>query len=182
MTVEFKAWPKIQRLNKNHITITEKVDGTNACVIIQDGKVVGAQSRNRLITPDNDNMGFAGWVDQNKDTLKTLGDGYHYGEWAGPGIQKNPHCLDGKAFFLFNTFRWNKVFQEDPQHPARDVVSLVPELYVGPYTEDIIDYTITSLQNGEIGLGAGKPTNPEGIMVYFHAFGQYLKLHIEGRK
>ena len=60
--VEFKAWPKIGRYNPFNVTITEKMDGTNACIIIEDGFIVGVQSRKRLITPDDDNFGFAQWV------------------------------------------------------------------------------------------------------------------------
>ena len=91
--VEFKAWEKIGRDNPFGVTITEKIDGTNACIIIQDGEVVGVQSRKRLITPEDDNYGFAGWVERNIEDIMGLGDGYHYGEWAGLGIQKNPHLI-----------------------------------------------------------------------------------------
>ena len=105
--VEFKAWEKIPRENPFTVTITEKIDGTNACIIIMDGEIVGVQSRKRLITVLEDNYGFAKWVEYNKKDLLGLGDGYHYGEWAGLGIQGNPHKLDKKHFFLFNTFRWN---------------------------------------------------------------------------
>ncbi len=45
---EFKAWPKIARLNRDMV-ITEKIDGTNACVIVTDDGSVHAQSRTRLI-------------------------------------------------------------------------------------------------------------------------------------
>ena len=38
MSVEFKPWPKIGRDNPFVVTITEKMDGTNACIIIKDGK------------------------------------------------------------------------------------------------------------------------------------------------
>jgi len=97
MDFEFKPWPKIPRPKGMNITITEKMDGTNACVVIQDGNFVGAQSRNRIITPEDDNMGFANWAYENQSDLEGLGDGYHYGEWCGPGIQKNPHNLGKKA-------------------------------------------------------------------------------------
>ena len=86
--IEFKAWPKIPRENPLNATITEKMNGTNACVILHDGEIVGVQSRKRFITPGGDNYGFAAWVEANSDQLKSLGDGYHYGEWAGCGIQK----------------------------------------------------------------------------------------------
>lgn len=181
MGIEFKAWPKIQRLDKNTVTITEKIDGTNACVIVDNGQVVGAQSRNRLLTLEADNMGFANWVEQNKEPLATLGDGYHYGEWAGPGIQKNPHCLSQKTFFLFDS-RMHGLFENNPEHPAKDVVSVVPILYTGWYSPEIVDDILWYLEEGDIGLGAGKETNPEGIIIYFHAFQQHLKRHLEGRK
>lgn len=32
--IEFEAWPKTPRLSNGGVTITEKIDGTNACVII----------------------------------------------------------------------------------------------------------------------------------------------------
>jgi hypothetical protein len=88
--IEFKAWPKIARLNRRMI-ITEKIDGTNAAVIVTEGGQVYAQSRTRLITPGKttDNFGFAAWVEQNKVFLaERLGPGYHYGEWWGVGIQR----------------------------------------------------------------------------------------------
>lgn len=181
MSTEFKAWPKIQRLDKNIVTITEKIDGTNACVIVDKGQVVGAQSRNRLLTLADDNMGFASWVEKNKEPLATLGNGYHYGEWAGPGIQKNPHCLDQKTFFLFDS-RMRGFFENNPEHPAKDFVSVVPILYTGWYRPETVDDILWRLEEGEIGLGAGKKTNPEGIIIYFHAFQQHLKRHLEGRK
>lgn len=179
--MEFKAWPKIQRLDKNTVTITEKIDGTNACVIVDNGEVVGCQSRNRLITPEDDNMGFANWAEQHKAELATLGNGYHYGEWAGPGIQSNPHDLAEKTFFLFDARR-HGMFQENPDHPAKSVVSVVPILYTGKYSEPTVDRILFELSTGETGVGAGKKTKPEGIILYFHAFQQHLKRHLEGRK
>ena len=163
--IEFKAWDKIPRENPFRATITEKINGTNACVIIQDGAVVGAQSRKRLITPDDDNFGFATWVEKNSEALETMGDGYHYGEWAGPGIQKNPHALDEKQLFLFNTFRWN------PQNPTRpECCQVVPILFDGVLESDTIQNTLASLSEN-----AKPDTTPEGIVVYYHAFRKYTK-------
>jgi len=104
---EFKGWGSTPRENKNK-TITEKIDGTNACVVIYNG-VVSAQSRKRLITPDDDNYGFAKWVYENAGALMdTLGYGYHYGEWYGEGIQKNPLGIEGKRFALFHPTKYNE--------------------------------------------------------------------------
>lgn len=104
---EFKSWGSTTRENKNK-TITEKLDGTNACIVAQDGKVT-AQSRKRIITPDDDNYGFAKWVYDNAGALlDTLGYGYHYGEWYGEGIQKNPLGIEGKRFALFHATKYTE--------------------------------------------------------------------------
>ena len=165
MTVEFKAWEKIPRENPFMATITEKMDGTNACIIIQEGKIVGVQSRKRLITVEDDNYGFALWVESNKEELEGLGDGYHYGEWAGLGIQKNPHNLPEKRFFLFNTFRWNA---DNPNRP--DCCYVVPILYNGLISGDTIEGYLKALE-----ADAPEGETPEGIIVYYHAFRKYTK-------
>lgn len=164
-SVEFKAWPKIGRDNPFSVTITEKMDGTNACIIIQDGEIVGVQSRKRLITPEDDNYGFAGWVDRNSEDLLELGDGYHYGEWAGLGIQKNPHALTEKKLFLFNTFRWNL---DNPNRPK--CCEVVPILFQGVLTHGKIHELLEELTNK-----ASPEQTPEGLIVYYHAFKSYTK-------
>ena len=152
---EFKKWEKIPRDNPFSVTITEKIDGTNACVIIEDGVITGVQSRKRLITPDDDNYDFAKWVELNKDELLQMGDGYHYGEWAGPGIQKNPLKLDRRKFFLFDVRRWNSNNPNIP--PCCDVV---PVLFNGELKPGQVD---DLLQEMEL-------TGREGVVVYYHAF------------
>jgi len=165
MSIEFKAWEKIPRDNPFNVTISEKIDGTNACIIIVDGEIVGVQSRNRLITAEDDNYGFAGWVDRNSDELVSLGEGYHYGEWAGLGIQKNPHDLACKRFFLFNTFRWN---ENNPNRP--ECCSVVPVLFQGELSPGKIPALLEELQ-----AGATPEQTPEGVVVYYHAFRKYTK-------
>jgi len=162
---EFKAFEKIPRENPFNATITEKIDGTNACIIIQEGEIVGVQSRKRLITVDDDNYGFAGWVERNHDDLLKLEDGYHYGEWAGLGIQKNPHCLPEKQFFLFNTFRWN---ENNPNRP--ECCNVVPVLYQGLIDGGTIEGFLNKLK-----MDAKPSETPEGIVVYYHAFRKYTK-------
>lgn len=125
---EFKSWGSTTRENKNK-TITEKIDGTNACIVIYNGKVT-AQSRKRIITPDDDNYGFARWVYDNAGVLMdTLGYGYHYGEWYGEGIQKNPLGIEGKRFALF----WATKYTEQNGYELNKVDGLetVPLLHHG---------------------------------------------------
>ena len=123
----FKAWPKIPRLENEVYHITEKIDGTNGAIIIQDcavedGKILArvsgfyiwAQSRTRLITPENDNFGFAAWVKANAEQLiNDLGEGYHYGEWWGQGINRG-YGLDHKRFSLFNPTKCSDICYHVP--------------------------------------------------------------------
>lgn len=154
--VEFIPWPKISRPKNNLITITEKMDGTNACIVIQDGEIKAVQSRNRFIQPGNDNAGFAHYVETNKEILLGLGDGYHFGEWVGPGIQKNPHKLTEKTFFIFNTFR--------PEETLPEGIKAVKVLYEGPYSDLEINKAYTELKI----RAEQEEYIPEGIIVYFH--------------
>ena len=154
--IEFKAWEKIPRGQHEEITITEKMDGTNAGIIIQGGVIVGTQSRKRLITPEDDNYGFSRWVEDNKDDLINLGEGYHYGEWTGLGIQKNPHELEKKEFFLFNSYRWNQ-----PDSGKPECCKVVTILFQGESSKENINNTFDEL------LETAKH-KPEGIVVWFH--------------
>ena len=165
MSVEFKAWPKIHRDSPFVVTVTEKIDGTNACIIIKDNKIVGVQSRKRFITPEDDNFGFAQWVENNNQELLKLGEGYNYGEWAGTGIQKNPHALDKKRFFLFNTFKWN---EQNPNRPT--CCDVVPVLHQGLLEPHLIPHLLDVLMHK-----AQENQTPEGIIVYYHAFKSYTK-------
>lgn len=163
---EFVAWPKIKRITQfdpMHITITEKMDGTNGAIIIENGKLIGAQSRNRLIGKRwgfEDNMGFGQWVSDHEEELVQLGDGHHYGEWCGPKIQGNRHGLEHKIFYLFNVSRWT---EDRPE-----CCGVVPLLFEGHYTKELADEILNQLV-----LERGY--EPEGIMMYFYAFDKYLK-------
>src|SRR5687768_207065 len=83
----FQPFPKIARFSRE-IVITEKIDGTNAQVFIDESGNVIAGSRSRWITPQDDNFGFAKWVAENRIDLLGLGPGRHYGEWWGLGVQR----------------------------------------------------------------------------------------------
>jgi len=176
VTLEFQPWPKIARLNRRMV-ITEKIDGTNAAVIITEDGEVGAQSRNRLLTPESDNFGFARWVQENAETLsRLLGPGRHFGEWWGSGIQRayGLKGVGGKRFSLFNVARYGEVdFSEIPN------VSTVPVLYEGLFSEYVIRAELDHLERegsvAQPGFG-----NPEGIVIFHEASRQMFKVTIKG--
>jgi len=156
MSDGFKEFPKIPRLNRE-IVITEKIDGTNAAIVIERvydpaGEQlplvwsVRAQSRNRFLTVEDDQFGFAKWVEENRAALiYALGEGTHFGEWWGKGIQRN-YGLDVKRFSLFNTTRW--IVREEGKEDRLDAslaeikangvsIDVVPVLYRGPWTGNL---------------------------------------------
>lgn len=153
--MEFKSWPKITRVEKRRKPIfTEKIDGTNACIVIDEEGNFACQSRSRFIVPGDDNYGFAGWAHQNKEELMKLGVGYHFGEWWGFGIQRN-YGEPGKRFSLFNTTRWGEFNPNTPK-----CVSVVPILPVSS-VEEAIEYLTN---NGSV--CAPGFDRPEGAVMF----------------
>jgi hypothetical protein len=185
---DFKEFPKIPRLFRDCI-ITEKIDGTNGQICIipagtitsgtaeehvlhrnANGDILLAGSRNRWVTPENDNYGFARWVLEHQEELRTnLGFGTHYGEWWGAGIQRK-YGLKEKRFSLFNTTRWNSV----PVSPCH----VVPVIYAGPFSTEVVKDCVSRLRT-EGSLASPGFMNPEGVVV-FHEAGQcFFKATLE---
>jgi len=164
------------------IIITEKIDGTNAQILItEDGQVLPA-SRTRWITSQDDNHGFAKWVEENKNEILKLGAGRHFGEWWGSGIQRGYNLQKGdKRFSLFNVSRWalfgtepKKIPMADPriekiQDVLPECIGLVPILYKGIFDTIKIDEVLDNLKiNGS--YASEGFMKPEGIVI-FHISG-----------
>ncbi|MGW2950767.1 RNA ligase family protein [Streptomyces eurythermus] len=183
---EFVEWPKTARLFRD-VVVTEKLDGTNSALhisrvpemgafefpeslfVLVDDVVyaVTAQSRKRIITPGKttDNFGFAGWVyDNAADLVRILGEGLHFGEWWGKGIQRG-YGLEERRFSLFNTERYGHLSIDDAAYVGGARLSSVPVLYSGTFAEAAICQALTDL--GDYGsVAAPGFMNPEGICVY----------------
>jgi hypothetical protein len=168
---EFKPFAKITRRNRA-VIVTEKIDGTNGLVFVSDAGGVLAGSRNRWITPEDDNFGFARWVYDHTDELRMLGPGYHYGEWWGQGIQRR-YGMAEKRFSLFNAGRWS---QPDVRPPCCHVV---PVLGHGLEKENIVQRCLDGLRLGG-SVAAPGFMNPEGIVVFHTASGHLQKVTLEG--
>lgn len=159
---EFREFPKIPRLSRE-IIITEKIDGTNAQIfIMEDGQVI-AGSRSRYITPQDDNFGFAAWVEAHREELLQLGPGRHFGEWWGSGIQRN-YGLKEKRFSLFNVHRWGE------SRPA--CCHVVPVLFRGIFRVCYVEAALNDLrENGS--MAAPGFMKPEGVVI-FHVAGNLM--------
>ncbi len=176
VTPEFVEFASISRLSRDMI-VTEKIDGTNAQVtVLEDGRVL-AGSRNRWITPEQDNFGFARWVAEHADELRAgLGIGSHYGEWWGSGIQRR-YGLSEKRFSLFNTGRWtsrhNQGEADAPNGEHTRCIEapcchVVPVLMRHTFDTAAIETTLNGLVSyGSVAaLGFMKP---EGVVIYHAA-------------
>ena len=173
----FVPFPKIPRLRRT-IIVTEKIDGTNAQVVVSADGEVYAGSRNRWITTENDNYGFAKWVKDHEQELRVgLGVGQHFGEWWGPGIQRG-YGLTEKRFSLFNTHLWSRKADVLATHPPT-CCDVVPVLYIGQYGDEAIEGCLTDLRfNGS--KAATGFLQPEGVVVYMQSSGTMHKVLLEG--
>jgi hypothetical protein len=180
---EFASFNKIARLSREMV-ITEKLDGTNAQILITETGIF-AGSRTRWITPDDDNHGFAAWVNEHSEELRQLGPGRHFGEWWGKKINRG-YNLSDKRFSLFNTRRWHAYGDSPKTYPTQDprisktttelpqCCHLVPILYEGPFDTNFINSTLTLL--GTTGSHAAPGfSEPEGIIIFHVASNALFK-------
>lgn len=188
--MEFEAWPKIPRLRRDFV-ITEKIDGTNAAVLISrapgendctmvlseddDAWFLQCQSRTRLISPHDDNFGFAHWAYAHAETLiADLGEGRHFGEWWGSGIQRG-YGLTDKQFSLFNVNRWERA-QDEFQTPR---MNCVPVIARSEFSSELVDYCVERMA-ADGSLAAPGFMDPEGVVVYHTQARQLFKVTIKG--
>lgn len=183
---EFPEFPKIARLTRE-CTITEKIDGSNGLIRIeqefvsvsQDGQTTGPTgnlvmrvgSRTRWVTPTDDNYGFCAWAYANKEELLKLGEGDHYGEWWGSGIQKR-YINQPKTFSLFNTKRW----ADDTLRPK--CCAVVPILYQGVFSGEAIQSVMNDLITNGSKASPGC-MRPEGIIIWHNHAQVYFKKTLE---
>lgn len=95
---------------------TVKLHGTNACVCYNEAGGLWAQSKENIITPEQDNVGFAFFVEANRgyfqhlmaevmikhDLDMKLNTISIFGEWCGGNIQKGVGITNlPKSFFIF---------------------------------------------------------------------------------
>jgi hypothetical protein len=184
---DFEAFRKIARLRRECV-ITEKIDGTNAQVLITDEGDVHAGSRNCwLQAGKSDNYGFAAWVEAHKQDLLKLGPGRHFGEWWGSGIQRGYGLQKGeKRFSLFNVARWYDAqnpplieYAAETAQPCPACCGVVPVLFRGMFNTLPVEQALNDLR--EYGSYAAPYfMDPEGVVIYHSASGQLFKKTIKG--
>jgi len=180
----YPAFGKIPR-HRRSITITEKIDGSNGLIFIEqhpeilDEYHIRAGGRNRWLAPgkETDNHGFAQWVETNKATLaQDLGPGHHYGEWWGNGINRGYGLARGdKRFSLFNVTRW---FETQFLTPSLGHVPAMSGNIPWEKAETSIEEALVHLR--EVGSWAAHGyMNPEGIIIFKHSNNTLSKITLE---
>lgn len=211
----FEPFKKIPRLVRDMV-VTEKIDGTNAQIhivniasnvstgesrawldfhslAVNGDLVMLAASRSKYLSlgrdgaKDGDNFGFAKWVRENADELWKLGEGRHFGEWWGLGVQRT-YGMTEKRFSLFNTSAWaSPMNRNDPRETSevdRTRCFQVPCCHVVPV---LARYTFctTKIQecverlSREGSVAAPGFMKPEGVVVFHAAAGQLFKQTID---
>jgi len=118
---------------------TVKLHGTNAAVVINQKGEWWCQSRERIITPESDNAGFAAWVYGNKEYWDNvaidlsggiLKDGecvQIYGEWCGGNIQKGVGLSYLPKMFVVFAIRFSEDAEGKEWHSTRSWESFFDE-------------------------------------------------------
>lgn len=188
---EFIPFAKISHL-KSPCIITEKIDGTNACLEITETSVTACSRTRRLVTTyadaplvwhdvdakgrGVDNYGLGAWVVENCHLLAKLGPGRHFGEWYGRGIQRG-YGLPGKRLAFFNTS------MTDPGETVpelRDLIRCTPVLYEGVFSELAIENAMATLLNQGSYVAPGF-MHPEGVVVHFAHNRTSFKVVFDGK-
>lgn len=158
---DFQSFGEILHLGKLKMSITQKVHGTNGQIYIYQNEnnewQIKAGNRTRWLTLEEDNFGFAKYVEENKEEIiQKLGKGRHFGEWCGPLINSG-EGLKENNFVLFNWERWNK-------KPLPCNMLVIPIIYVGKLSFEIIQERMDFLKEKGSRLVPGY-MSPEGIVI-----------------
>lgn len=182
---EFKTWHEINKFAGIHVVATEKIHGSNGQILVTtrpDGSLCAtAGSRTRWLDAVSgpDNFGFAAFVRANEaEICEKLGEGRHYGEWVGPGVNSD-YGLKDKHFVLFDVKRFSSERVAATGLPERFAV--VPILYDGPYNSDAINKVFEDLRAGGSVFRPGF-LRPEGMVLFFPQFGSRLKMVFKPEK
>jgi hypothetical protein len=111
--MEFKKYQHVERIGKDEVDgievgecwIFPKIDGTNGSIYLDTEGNIKAGSRNRELTPENDNAGFYNWVLGNKnikDYLQKHPTHRLFGEFLVPHTLRTYRDNTWRRFYIFD--------------------------------------------------------------------------------
>jgi len=133
-----------------------------------------------VFTPgkQTDNYGFAAWVKEREASLAAvLGDGTHFGEWWGQGIQRR-YGLTEKRLSLFNVKKWGWLDDSAERAfrvgPDLSQLHVVPVLWRGDFDITMIEAALADLKQHGSKAAPGF-MDPEGVVVFHSASSTLFK-------
>jgi hypothetical protein len=114
---DFRKYDHVERLGHDEVEgidlgtvyVFPKLDGTNASIWRRSPHLLGAGSRNRLLSDDSDNHGFHQWVqkqDNIREFLELFPNWTLYGEWLVPHTLKTYRSDVWRRFWVFDVYDW----------------------------------------------------------------------------
>lgn len=205
--IEFQAWPKTPRLFRDMI-VTEKIDGTNAAVIIEEAEgdlniaLENAPANAKSVVtlgagaPDfeGSSVFFVG-AQSRKRLITPDSDNFGFARWVYENAGDLVHLLGPGRHFgewwgsgiqrRYGLQRGEKRFSlfnvkryAELVKDTGPVLSTVPVLYEGPFDLDMIRAELELLQINGSKAAPGF-MNPEGVVVFHEAAGAVFKATIE---
>lgn len=95
---------EVDGINIGECHIFPKLDGTNASVWFEDG-AIACGSRNRQLTPEDDNAGFCAWASSQDNVRAMVAENpglRFYGEWLVPHSLKTYREDAWRRFYIFD--------------------------------------------------------------------------------
>ena len=205
--VEFEAWPKTPRLNRD-IVITEKIDGTNSAIQIiklTEENSFEVDEDLRQFTNDTDNAKVTAFyfvdgeqyavIAQSRNRIITPGKGTDNAGFAGWVRVNGPSLVADLGEGIHYGEWWGqsiqhgygmdrKVFSLFNTHHwgaanfKTENLRVVPVLYAGPFSQNEINKVLEDLNKFGSYARAFHP-KPEGIIIYHTAAKQVFKVLCE---
>lgn len=158
--MEFHKYQHIMKLGTDEVDgilngtvdLFYKIDGTNSQVFLKDDETLGFGSRNREITPNDDNAGFAKAMTEDKELYTELLSFLRahpsytiYGEWLVPHTLKSYTQDSWKKFYVFD------VLDEDtgeylPYREYSRILGDLKHLHLIPLMCELEDPTLEQIQ------------------------------------
>jgi hypothetical protein len=205
--IEFQGWPKTPRLNKD-IVITEKMDGSNAAVIIEQhpfGTSLESEDPYLLdvvLLDLNDETGLPEYeyhvgAQSRKRLIRPGEDNYGFAGWVkenafdlatalGPGRHFGEWWGLGiqRRYDLdhkrFSLFNTHRYSKTAFGDFGLHQVDTVPVIYQGPFGQDAIDRAVENLRDfGSYHPHADGFDPAEGVIVFHSASKQVYKVLLE---
>ena len=95
--------------NDSEVLCTEKLDGTNVSVVIENGHIESIWNRTERLPFFNKGKShiIKGIMESYERGYLELPDGQHFGELIGEKLQGNPYKIDGHLWVPFETYAQN---------------------------------------------------------------------------